>query len=124
MVISAVYRGYKIAKQLYAYGKPTVTGKAFVSKFPPQHRQTVRTILKGSEIAFTGGLVSDIVKDLYDDGVDHGNAQIRSPKPTKSNKFNQTRNRFQRGSYKYSKRQPYCKCGSKCRKCSVYSRRR
>ncbi len=64
MVISAAYRGYKLAKRAYEYYKPVVRGESFVTKFPPQHRATVRTILRGSEIAFSGGLIADIAKDL------------------------------------------------------------
>ncbi len=120
MVIQAVYRGYQIAKKLYAYGKPTVTGKSFISKFPPQHRQTVRTILKGSEIAFTGGLVSDILKDQLDqDGTDHGSF----PQRKKSNKFNQTRSRFKRSRRTSSKHKCDCRHCSKLRSNYFQTRR-
>ncbi len=99
MVIAIVARGGTLTRRLYQYGKPTVTGKAFISKFPPQHRQTVRTILKGSEVAFTGGLVADILKDLNDDGtpnIDYGKVPKRSK--FTSRKFDKTRNRRRRNS--------------------------
>ncbi len=90
MPISAVYRGYTIAKKLYQYGKPVVTGDSFISKFPPGFRPYVKQLTKASEIAFTGGLVSDILKGL-DDGVDED-----APVQPKSSygKYKKTRNRY------------------------------
>ncbi len=103
VAIQAAYRGYQIAKRVYGYAKPTLQGKSFVSKFPPQHRQTVRTILKGSEIAFSGGLVSDLIKDLNDDGTSNPNAFRKKKFQSPARKQYKTYNRF-RG------RTKRCKC--------------
>ncbi len=115
MVYTAVYRGYKIAKRLYQYGKPTVQGKSFISKFPPQYRKDVRTILKGSEIAFTGGLVADIAKDLLSDdgtGIDHGIPQRQKKRPFSNYK---TRSGYRRRS---NRRSGFCSCNKCRRQCS------
>ncbi len=121
MVYSAAYRGFQVAKRLYGYAKPVVQGKSFVSKFPPQHRKTVRTILKGSEIAFTGGLVSDILKDLNPDGTPNGDGQ----RQIQRNEFDKThyrrRGRFKRRS-KFDK--SYCRCRPKRRYKRVQAWRR
>ncbi len=121
MVVSAAYRGFQVAKRLYSYGKPVITGKSFISKFPPQHRQTVRTVLKGTEYAFTGGLVSDILKDLQDDGTMNPNAV---PKKSQFNKQYQAHNRYGRKSNFQRKHKCYCKGSSKRGYKYVRSRRR
>ncbi len=111
MVISGVYRGYQIAKKVYGYGKPVITGKSFVSKFPPQHRKTVQTVLTAGERAFTGGLVADILKSLNDDGTTNNDYAVPSKKGPSPSNF-QTRGRFRRGA-------KWCRCKPK-----RYSKRR
>ncbi len=100
----AAYRGYQIAKRVYGYAKPTLTQSSFVGRFPPNYRNTVRTILKGSEIAFAGGLISDIAKDLMT-GTDEttGGSQRSRPKTNKFKQGNYRRNIPYRRSGNYNK---------------------
>ncbi len=90
-----VSRGYQIATKFYKYSKPTITGDSFVSRFPPNYRNTVRTVLKGSEIAFTGGLVADFLKDLNNPGLQDNGAPFQ---PAPSGKFRQKSGRHKRRS--------------------------
>ncbi len=97
MVYSAIYRAGQLARRAYTYYRPTIRGDSFVSKFPPNYRNDIRTILKGSEIAFGGGLISDIAKDfLYDDGGVGDDAQIPSERLRQRSQFSKTRYRRKR----------------------------
>ncbi len=121
MVISAAYRGYQLAKRVYSYGKPVITGKSFVSKFPPQHRQTVRTILKAGEIAFTGGLISDLIKDYNSQNFGVPDSAIPPKVPTGyNNKFRKKRSGYKQRPGRFNR------YGSvHCRKmCGCYNKRR
>ncbi len=125
MVLSSVIRAGTLAKRLYGYGKPVVTGKSFVSKFPPQHRQTVRTILKGAEISFTGGLIADILKDnmgLTDTGNDGiQTSQQRSP----TGKQNKAYHRYGRRSRGFRRNNKYSNMRGRSKRghCCVQARR-
>ncbi len=100
MVISAVPRGIQLAKRLYGYSQPLIKGESFVTRFPPKYRGDVRTIIKGSEIAFSGGLVADIARDLSQG--DNSNYGIPSKQPFKANRFKKGRSgRFRRYTRKY-----------------------
>ncbi len=123
VAISAVYRGFQVAKRLYQYSKPVIKGESFVSKFPPQHRKTVRTILRGSEIAFTGGLVSDILKDALDGtGMTPNGIPQRFKSPSRKQHQAYSRNRRFAKRSRYVKCKP-CNCGSKRRYNNFQTRR-
>ncbi len=122
--------GIKIAQVAYRYGKTlgkfTSGETAFVGRFPPRYRDTVRTIIKGASTVTYGGLIADILKDnmgLTDTGIDGVQTGLQQPK---SNKYDKTRNRYRGRSYKrksngYNRKR--CSC-AKCRFQSNRSRRR
>ncbi len=94
-----------IARYAKGFGKFTSGETAFVGRFPPRYRDTVRTIIKGASTVTYGGLISDIIKgSINDDGTPNGNA-VPKKFIRKSNKFNQTRYRRGRSSFR-----KYCKC--------------
>ncbi len=112
MVISAGVRGIQLAKRIYDYGKPVVTGKSFVSKFPPQHRKTVQTILTASERAFTGGLVADIIQSFNNEnfGVPSSGIPEKFRSFKKTNRFNKKRGRHFKRSTRFDKHKATTTC--------------
>ncbi len=112
MVYVAAYRAFKIAKRVYGYAKPTLAGDSFVGKFPPNYRNTVRTILTASERAFTGGLVSDILQDLSRTETTGGNGERKRTK-SKTNKFSK---KYRRRNVPYGRSRNRYKCRP-CPKC-------
>ncbi len=104
MVISAGIRAVTLARKVYSYGKPVITGKSFVSKFPPQHRKTVQTILTATERAFTGGLIADIIGDF--NSQDFGVPPSAIPQktfPGKRNQFSKKRSGYKQRSGRYNR---------------------
>ncbi len=85
-----------IARYARSAGKFTSGETAFVGRFPPRYRDTVRTVLKGSQTVFAGGLVSDILKGSLDDnGMEPDGIQKKITKYSPRKSY-QTRNRFRR----------------------------
>ncbi len=112
VVLSSVAKAIPIiARYAKGFGKFTSGETAFVSRFPPRHRETVRTIIKGASTVTYGGLISDILKG--DDGTDHGDAQIRKNVKYPPSQSRKTRGgRFGRSNKygKYSRFRNRCRC--------------
>ncbi len=127
MVISAAIRVATIAKRFAGYAKPIATGDSFVSRFPPNYRGSVRTIMKGSEIAFTGGLVADFINQLTGTGTTGENGKIQPIYKQKTDKFSQKYSRrsvprsrsgsnYKRYNNQHSKQLGWCCCNCTHRK--------
>ncbi len=102
---------YEIGKIAFRYGKSagkfTSGQSTFIRHFPPAHRRTVGTILKGFSTVTTGGIISDVIKDYMSADDTPGNGSPIPFNGSSTNKQNKTRGRFAtRSRRKYS---GYCK---------------
>ncbi len=113
-VVTTAHKIYKIVKNFNARMKPYGPYEQWSSKFPPNYRPYVRDVLKGADIAFSGGLISEAIHF----GLDGFSAKP----PTKTSKVGEggdnykspgSRQKFQFGyNSRYRGRQPYgCRPG-------------
>ncbi len=113
-VINTAYKVYKIVKRFNARMKPYGPYEQWSSRFPPNYRPYVRDVLKGADIAFSGGLISEAIHFGLDG--------FSSKPPTKTSKVGEggsysqspgSRPFQQSGQYsRYSRRQSYrCRPG-------------
>ncbi len=111
-----------VARYAKTFGKFTSGETAFVSRFPPRYRDTARTIIKGASTVTYGGLISDILKGINDDGTPSATFQKKSS----TNQQRKTRNRFRGNSYNERgfKHKRHCRCSTKRRPNNFRSRRR
>ena len=61
-VIQTAAKIYKVAKRIRA-GSPA---EKFVGKFPPHYRPYIRDVLRGADIAFSGGLIVEGLDFMMD----------------------------------------------------------
>ncbi len=105
----------RIGQIAYRYGKTagkfTSGETAFISRFPPPYRDTVRTILKGAQTVTYGGLVADILKGQI--GTDQGNGIPKKVRDLSRGRYQKRyRQKFYNSRYnKYGSRnrRPCCK---------------
>ncbi len=60
-VVTTAHKIYKIVKNFNARMKPYGPYEQWSSKFPPNYRPYVKDVLKGADIAFSGGLISEAI---------------------------------------------------------------
>ncbi len=104
-VVNIAHKIYKISK---GFGKRAISGQQYdriVTQFPPNYRPYVRDVLRGADVAFSGGLIVEAL-DLLGNGL---SPSIQPP----SNKIRQTRNNVVKpgtGRFRYSKyTSKYCR---------------
>ncbi len=109
-IADKVYKIYKITKRFTKRNLVDPPGyRRIVEQFPPGYRPYVKDVLRGSDIAFSGGLISQVLQQI-NDGI--------SPEITSTNNNEQARNNLDKSQFKskynsYSrsrKRQKACRC--------------
>ncbi len=100
----------EVGKVPFRYGKSvgkfTSGETSFIRRFPPNYREPVKTIIKGSNIVIHGGLVADILKGWDNDDIEDAPFQKQREFP-KTRKYNKTRNRYSRRFNPCRPRYPY-----------------
>ncbi len=104
-IINVANKIYRITK---GFTKRTTTGQQYdriVTQFPPNYRPYVRDVLRGADVAFSGGLIVEAL-DLLGNGL---SPSVQPP----SNQIRQTRSdlvKSRTGRFRYSKYTPkYCR---------------
>ncbi len=60
-VVTTAHKIYKIVKNFNTRMKPYGPYEQWSSKFPPNYRPYVKDALRGADIAFSGGLISEAI---------------------------------------------------------------
>ncbi len=113
-VIQLAKTVYRITKRVSTYATKYNPGARFAEHFPPNYRPYVKDIYRGTEIAFSGGLISDAI-EMLNDGISP--PALRAPKKEQTRDYmEQPSSRFRNGkgyntSYQRSRvsKREYCK---------------
>ncbi len=98
-VIDTARRVYRITKSFTKRAASENPYSRYAEHFPPNYRPYIKDTLRGIDVAFSGGLISEAIRS----GIDA--LPISTKKST--NKFDQTRNKFKSASRRFVSRYKY-----------------
>ncbi len=99
-VISQIPRIYRLAKRFADRATQYNPYNRYAEHFPPHYRPYVKDIVRGADIAFSGGLISEVINQIG------GNGQKSSKSP--SNYKRQKRNYMEQSKSKRQYKTGYC----------------